>query len=89
MYVSILVLILCADIYHGLTIPAKKLIKAIPVKVSPPIWSNKYYATGTLRLPYAEIVEPFAAYYDGVKGRSRVDFYGGKHFYAAFYCWRW
>lgn len=28
------------------------------------------------RLPYAELVEPFSAWYDGKKNRSRVAFYG-------------
>lgn len=29
------------------------------------------------RLPYAELNEPFMAWYDGKKNRSRMDFYGG------------
>ncbi|KAL9979919.1 hypothetical protein ACROYT_G008438 [Oculina patagonica] len=44
---------------------------------SPPTWSNVYTVAGVLRLPYAEIVEPFQAFFDGQNGRSRIDFYGG------------
>jgi len=32
---------------------------------------------GVLRLPYAELAEPFTAWYDGKTGKSRVDMYGG------------
>lgn len=45
---------------------------------SPPTWSNVYTVAGVLKLPYAEIVEPFQAFFDGQNGRSRIDFYGGK-----------
>ena len=45
---------------------------------SPPEWPGTYSVSGVLRLPYAEIVEPFQAWFDGVNGRSRIDYYGGK-----------
>ena len=52
-----------------------------PVKVgsikTPPLWSVRYQVSGTLRLPYAQIEEPFVGWYDATKNRSRVDFYGG------------
>lgn len=48
--------------------------------VGPPVWGIRYHVSGTLRLPYAQIEEPFVAWYDAVKNRSRVDFYGGKRF---------
>lgn len=32
---------------------------------------------GVLTIPYAEIAEPFYAWYDGVAGSSRIDYYGG------------
>lgn len=53
----------------------------------PPKWPTKYYAQGTLNLPYAEISEPFSAWYDGNKNSSRIDFYGGSYFnsYLKFY----
>ena len=43
-----------------------------------PQWGIRYQVSGTLRLPYAQIEEPFFAWYDATKNRSRVDFYGGK-----------
>ena len=42
-----------------------------------PKWAEAYTVTGVLRLPYAEIVEPFQAWYDGPHKRSRIDYYGG------------
>ena len=45
---------------------------------SPPTWSNVYTVSGVLMLPYAEIVEPFQAWFDGQNGRSRIDYYAGK-----------
>lgn len=32
---------------------------------------------GTLYIPYAELNEPFEAWFDGVTNRSRIDYYGG------------
>ena len=43
-----------------------------------PKWPVKYYAEGTLSLPYAELNEPFTIWYDGTSKRSRIDMYGGK-----------
>lgn len=40
-------------------------------------WGNcAYFEFFYSRLPYAELNEPFAAYYDATNNRSRVDFYG-------------
>lgn len=50
----------------------------ITVNDAPPQWGNVYSIQGILRLPYAEIEEPFAGYYDATNKRSRVDYYGGK-----------
>lgn len=44
---------------------------------SPPTWSDTYISEGVLHLPYAEIDEPFYAWVDFKKGRSRIDYYGG------------
>ncbi|XP_041358235.1 digestive cysteine proteinase 2-like isoform X2 [Gigantopelta aegis] len=44
---------------------------------SPPDFGKTYMVQGVLQLPYAEIVEPFAAYYDSTNNRSRIDYYGG------------
>jgi len=43
----------------------------------PPVWSTSYSVTGTLIIPFAEIEEPFSAWFDGQNGRSRIDYYGG------------
>ncbi|GFQ73482.1 counting factor associated protein D [Trichonephila clavata] len=48
---------------------------AIPAK-SPPVFDNNYSIKGVLLLPYAEIKEPFAAFYDKDNRRSRIDYYG-------------
>ncbi|XP_031843430.1 C1 family peptidase 26-29-p isoform X2 [Nomia melanderi] len=42
-----------------------------------PTFSNTYTVKGTLYIPYAEINEPFYAWYDGPSGSSRIDYYGG------------
>jgi len=41
-----------------------------------PTWPSKYMVTGNLQLPYAELDEPFVAYFDGSVGKSRIDYYG-------------
>lgn len=45
--------------------------------VATPVWSDTYTVKGTLYIPYAEIKEPFYAWYDGASGQSRIDYYGG------------
>lgn len=45
--------------------------------VKAPVFSNAYTAKGTLYIPYAEIREPFYAWYDAKSGNSRIDYYGG------------
>ncbi|XP_076249586.1 C1 family peptidase 26-29-p [Calliopsis andreniformis] len=42
-----------------------------------PEFSNTYTVKGTLYIPYAEIREPFYAWFDSTKGSSRIDYYGG------------
>ncbi|XP_014483749.1 PREDICTED: digestive cysteine proteinase 1 [Dinoponera quadriceps] len=42
-----------------------------------PAFSQTYTVKGTLYIPYAEIREPFYAWYDGTSGSSRIDYYGG------------
>ncbi|OXU23840.1 hypothetical protein TSAR_007465 [Trichomalopsis sarcophagae] len=51
------------------------LCSAGPVKA--PLFSTGYTAKGTLYIPYAEIREPFYAWYDAQSGNSRIDYYGG------------
>ncbi|KAH8386053.1 digestive cysteine proteinase 1 [Drosophila serrata] len=43
----------------------------------PPRWDPNYIVKGTLYIPYAEISEPFYAWYDKNTKRSRIDYYGG------------
>lgn len=45
--------------------------------VKSPTFRNAYTVKGTLYIPYAEIREPFYAWYDGNSGSSRIDYYGG------------
>ncbi|XP_006562600.2 digestive cysteine proteinase 1 [Apis mellifera] len=47
------------------------------VAIESPTFSNTYTVKGTLYIPYAEIREPFYAWYDGARGSSRIDYYGG------------
>ncbi|GAB0089449.1 digestive cysteine proteinase 1 [Sergentomyia squamirostris] len=44
---------------------------------NPPKWEKVHTVKGTLFIPYAEISEPFYAWYDETSGRSRIDYYGG------------
>lgn len=53
----------------GLAIPA--------LATKPPRWDANYIVKGTLYIPYAEIAEPFYAWYDKNTNRSRIDYYGG------------
>ncbi|KAG6457108.1 hypothetical protein O3G_MSEX010113 [Manduca sexta] len=46
-------------------------------KDSPPEWSPVYTVKGSLTIPYAELMEPFYAWYDKNHGKSRIDYYGG------------
>ena len=48
-----------------------------PIAKTPPTWSPSYSVSGVLRLPYAEIVEPFQAWFDSQHGKSRIDYYAG------------
>lgn len=43
---------------------------------NPPKWPKTYSVSGILSIPYAEITEPFYAWYDEANGRSRIDYYG-------------
>lgn len=36
---------------------------------------------GNLYIPFAEIKEPFYAWYDKGEKKSRIDYYGGKYYY--------
>ncbi|XP_063387971.1 digestive cysteine proteinase 1 isoform X2 [Cydia fagiglandana] len=45
-------------------------------KQAPPQWSPVYSVKGALMIPYAELVEPFPAWFDSKNGKSRIDYYG-------------
>lgn len=51
---------------------------AAAVADQPPKLPTQYSVEGVLRLPYVEIEEPFSAFYDAVKNKSRIDYYGGE-----------
>ena len=42
-----------------------------------PEWPLSYSVQGQIVIPFAEIEEPFQAFYDEAKGKSRIDYYGG------------
>lgn len=50
---------------------------ATATATKPPIWDATYSVRGVLHIPYAEIAEPFYAWYDKQTSRSRIDYYGG------------
>ncbi|XP_076127252.1 digestive cysteine proteinase 2 isoform X2 [Alosa pseudoharengus] len=52
-------------------------IKATPL-LAVPDFGQAYHVKGVISLPYAEIKEPFEAWYDLKGGRSRVDYYHGQ-----------
>ena len=51
------------------------------LRKDPPTWPTTYTVIGVLYLPYAEIKEPFQAWFDKPNKRSRIDYYGGKVFF--------
>ncbi|XP_025110869.1 digestive cysteine proteinase 2-like [Pomacea canaliculata] len=65
--------VVCCSLFFSLC-AASAVVK---FKVDPPTFSTSYKASGFLRLPYAEIVEPFDVFYDGPNKRSRIDYYNG------------
>lgn len=51
------------------------MILALATK--PPKWDATFTVKGVLNIPYAEIEEPFEAWFDKHTGRSRIDYYDG------------
>lgn len=49
--------------------------------VMPPIWSSSYSVEGDIYVPFAEVVEPFEAWYDSDSSNSRIDYYNGNVLY--------
>ena len=71
--ISLIIAIALADDYI-------KFHPKIPYQPRAPQWPTKYSVQGTLNLPYAELSEPFTAWFDADMKSSRIDFYGGKSF---------
>nr|QOV03073.1 cathepsin L2 [Dysdercus peruvianus] len=42
-----------------------------------PVFHSSYEVQGVLTIPYAELREPFHAWFDSESGRSRIDYYDG------------
>nr|XP_034314360.1 uncharacterized protein LOC105346357 [Crassostrea gigas] len=59
-----------------LTIILVKSVWSASLRDNVPLWGNSYTVEGVLQLPYAELKEPFTAYYDAMTNQSRVDYYG-------------
>ncbi|XP_052777162.1 digestive cysteine proteinase 1-like isoform X2 [Mya arenaria] len=69
-----------ADVKMFVAVILLGLASALPydsVLDGPPMWGDVYSVQGLLQLPYAEIKEPFAGFYDATNKRSRIDYYGG------------
>lgn len=49
----------------------------IPVLDDPPKWSSSYSLQGEISIPYAEVSEPFAAFFDDDSSNSRIEYYNG------------
>lgn len=52
-------------------------LKTTVFGTNPPKWDPVHTVKGTLFIPYAEIEEPFYAWFDKITRRSRIDYYGG------------
>ncbi|KAF4525522.1 hypothetical protein B566_EDAN014908 [Ephemera danica] len=58
-------------------IEKSQVIEENKLPKSAPKFSSKYTVKGTLYIPYAEIREPFYAWFDEEAQSSRIDYYGG------------
>lgn len=61
----------------GLILLASQSVHSASVRATPFSNLKRYSVSGTLSLPYAEINEPFRAWYDSDKSASRIDYYNG------------
>ncbi|KAK4885932.1 hypothetical protein RN001_002203 [Aquatica leii] len=46
-------------------------------EIKAPVWNPVYSVKGILYIPYAELEEPFYAWFDLASKQSRIDYYGG------------
>ncbi|KAI7815231.1 Cathepsin L long [Rhyzopertha dominica] len=60
-------LLILAVVFNN--VATKKVLKA-------PNWNPTYSVRGALFIPYAELAEPFYAWYDSNSKQSRIDYYG-------------
>lgn len=72
-FLFLLSCILVPPVTSGITIVRKPFTSRDKVLT----FFKDYRATGTVSLPYAEIKEPFEAWYSATLNMSRIDFYGG------------
>lgn len=49
--------------------------------VTPPTWPQQYYLYGSFNIPYFNLSQPTAMYYDAVNNRERVEYYNGMDTY--------
>lgn len=54
------------------------------VDSSIPKWSSSYSVEGDIFIPFAEVHEPFNAWYDSESSNSRIDYYNGN--LLLYYC---
>ncbi|XP_053123811.1 digestive cysteine proteinase 2-like isoform X2 [Hemicordylus capensis] len=65
---EVLLLLVCAWIHAVVCTPLQRL----------PNFGDVYHITGILKLPYAEIEEPFEAWFNAAEGKSRIQYYHGQ-----------
>ena len=67
-FALLLVGLLCLHGLQAASVPKKKPFSDL----------KRYSVNGLISLPYAEIVEPFFAWYDADQYASRIDYYNGE-----------
>ena len=69
--------------YFSIIIELMKLLSLLPLlglslaQDPVPTWPSSYKVKGVLSIPFAEIMEPFAAWVDLDMKKSRIDYYDG------------
>jgi len=71
---EVLLKVLCLVV---LSLSYREVIGGCQDNVKSPEWNPVYTVKGILYIPYAELEEPFYAWYDSPSKRSRIDYYGG------------
>ena len=66
----------------GLFVAAAAFAAIAQGAAPPPTYDKQYFLSGTITLPYVNLVEPFQTYYDGVNNRQRIDYYNGMDSYV-------